>query len=131
MPFYPLPPSCDFNMNDVAIVNLVIKEAFVGLCFGMLARMFFQSLAMAGQIISVSMGISSVQLFNPMMEESSGAFDQFLIIFGTLFFLAVNGHHIFIGGLVHTYNIVPIEQIGISTTGFASFVPTCQSVDGQ
>ena len=74
---------------------------------------------MAGQIISVSLGVASAQLFNPAFDDSGSSFDQFFMIIGTLFFLAINGHHLFIGGLIDTYRLIPLEP---GTLNFESFV---------
>lgn len=63
-----------------------IREVFIGLAIGFLSRSFFYILSVAGQVISVSMGLSSIQLFNPAVGDRSSAFDQFLVGVGTLFF---------------------------------------------
>ncbi|MCB0386422.1 MAG: flagellar biosynthetic protein FliR, partial [Bdellovibrionales bacterium] len=83
-----------------------------------LARAFFYVLSVAGQVISVSMGLSSIQLFNPAVGDRSSAFDQFLVGLGTLFFLAINGHHIFLGGLRDSFHLVPLSGDLISTAYF-------------
>ena len=62
-----------------------IREVFIGLAIGFLARAFFYVFAVAGQIISVSMGLSSIQLFNPTVGDRSSAFDQLLVGLGSLF----------------------------------------------
>ena len=109
----------DVALTDVMAANLAIKEIFVGLVFGYLVRIFFMSLSMAGQIISVSLGVASAQLFNPAFGDSGSSFDQFFMILGTLFFLAIEGHHIFIGGIVDTYRLIPIESLSLDFTSFA------------
>lgn len=107
------------GITEMGAVFLAIKEVFIGLVFGFLARMFFLSLSMAGQIISVSLGVSAAQLFNPAFNENSSAFDQFFIIIATLFFFAINGHHLLLSGLVETYQIIPVTNSGVSFVGLA------------
>lgn len=103
--------------ESLAIVTLVVKELFVGLTFGFLTRAFFVALTMAGQLISVSLGASSGQLFNPALGETSAAFDQFYGILAALFFLAINGHHLLISGIADSYKLVSIDQITVALTG--------------
>jgi flagellar biosynthesis protein FliR len=97
------------GLTDSLVPFLAMKEIFIGLCIGFIARLFFMCLAMAGQIISVSLGVSSAQLYNPAFNETSSAFDQFFLILATLFFFAINGHHQFIIGLVQSYKIIPLS----------------------
>ena len=106
------------NLTEIGAAQLAIREIFLGLVFGYLVRIFFMSLSMAGQIISVSLGVASAQLFNPAFGDSGSSFDQFFMILGTLFFLAINGHHLFIGGLIDTYRLIPLEA---GTLNFESF----------
>jgi flagellar biosynthetic protein FliR len=103
--------------ESLQIVSLVAKEVFIGLVFGFLTRAFFVAMQMAGQLISVSLGISSGQLYNPMLGETSAAFDQFYGILASLFFLSINGHHLLIGGIVETYQLVSLGQLTVSFGG--------------
>jgi len=95
-----------------------IREVFIGLSIGFLARAFFYIFAVAGQVISVSMGLSSIQLFNPSIGDRSSAFDQFLVGLGALFFLAIDGHHVFLNGLRDSFNLVPLSGDLISSAFF-------------
>lgn len=117
--------------ESMSIVLLVIKEAFVGLAFGFLTRSFFVALTMAGQLISVSLGISSAQLYNPALGETSAAFDQFYSMLAALFFLAVDGHHLLLSGIVDTYKIVSLGQLTVSFEGLqgtANLVSTVMEI---
>jgi flagellar biosynthetic protein FliR len=83
---------------------------------------------MAGQIMSVSLGISSAQLFNPAMGESSTAFDQLYVTLASLFFLSVNGHHLLIAGLVDSFRIIGLQSTSINLLGFGDFGSTVQRI---
>ncbi len=100
------------------IVFMAIRELAIGLVLGFLMRMFFFAVSMAGEIISVSIGIGSAQLFNPAMGSSGSALEQFQVMLATLFFLVMNGHHMFIAGLGQSFSIVPVSDLGIATNGF-------------
>lgn len=116
------------DVESLSIMTLAIKELFIGLTFGFLARMFFMAITMAGQIMSVSMGISSAQLFNPAMGDTSAAMDQFFVTLASLFFFAIQGHHVFIKGIFDTFQIVPLDQMTISFDAFASLGGYTQAI---
>lgn len=116
------------EISNTDAVFLVIKEITVGFVFGFLGRMFFMALAMAGQLISISMGVSSAQLFNPAFGEQSSAYDQFFVIIATLFFFTINGHHLMVSGLVETFSIIPLHEFGLDLSGFSALVPISEKI---
>jgi len=48
-----------------ALPGLLLTELLVGLALGMLVKLFFQAIAMAGSLVSMQMGLSSALLFDP------------------------------------------------------------------
>lgn len=115
---FPVVNHSQVNMEIIShqIILLSVKEAFIGLSFGFLARMFFFALRIAGEIISVTIGLSSSQLFNPAFGGNVSAVEQFKVIIATLFFLAINGHHLLLAGIIDSFRIIPLgpELINLS-----------------
>lgn len=116
------------DIESMTIITIAIRELFVGLSFGFLARMFFMAVTMAGQIMSVSLGLSSAQLFNPSVGEVSTALDQFYVILASIFFLAINGHHTLVSGIFETFQIVPIDKELLSFVGLQDFGTLVQKI---
>lgn len=110
------------------VVFLAAREIFVGLALGFLMRMFFFAVSIAGEIISLSVGLGSAQIFNPAMGASGNVMEQFEVMLASLFFLALNGHHIFIGGLAESFTLVPVSAMAIKTAGFGGIATFVQDV---
>ncbi len=108
------------SLDSLMIISLVVREIFIGLCIGFLARMFLHAMAISGEIISVSMGLSSTQLFNPSTGENSTTINQFQVMLISLLFLAINGHHLFLGAVVKSFELVPLSDSLIELSGFQS-----------
>lgn len=104
----------DPEMLSGSLFILSIKEAFVGLFVGFLARFFFHILSICAEIITLSVGLSSDQVFNPHMDRRVTSIEQFHVLIGGLFFLAFNGHHFFIQGLVESFSAVPLSKISFN-----------------
>lgn len=102
-----------FEFDSFQLVWLSLREVFIGVCLGFLSRLFFFVLSVAGDMISMSMGLGNAQLFNPAMNERSSALDQFLSALGVLFFLNINGHYLFIEALRDSFSIVPVAPQGL------------------
>lgn len=110
----------DLIKIDDQILFLSIRELAVGLCLGFLMRMFFFAISIAGEVISVSTGLGSAQVFNPAMGSQTNVIEQFQSLIATLFFLAIDGHHLFIQGLAQSFELAPVAAIGIKTAAFTS-----------
>lgn len=108
------------------ILILAVMEVLIGLCIGFLTRIYFFAISMAGELISVSMGLGQAQLFNPMMGNMGNAIEQFLVFLATLLYFAINGHHNLIYGLVESFNTIELARLSLNTDGFISVVYLAQ-----
>jgi flagellar biosynthetic protein FliR len=107
-------PTLHFSVDQQIVVSqslllMAAKEAVIGLLMGALARFFFFAFQIAGELISLSIGLSSAQMFNPALGGQASSIEQFYLAFATLFYLSVNGHHFLISGLVDSFRMVPIS----------------------
>lgn len=102
--------------SDLAL--LTIKEVFVGLAMGFLARMFFFTFRVTGEMLAQSMGLTSAQMFFPALGGQSTSLEQIYGALATLFYLGVNGHHHLITGIVNSYQWVPAAQATLNVSQF-------------
>lgn len=110
------------------IILLAFLEIFIGLCLGFLTRLFFFAVSMAGEMISVSLGLGQAQMFNPMMGHSGNALEQFLVMFATLVFFVLGGHHFLIEGLVSSFSHISLGFFSMNKNEFRDIVLTMQQV---
>ncbi len=97
-----------------SIFAYAIKEVFIGLFIGFLAKFFFHILSICGDIITITVGLSSDQVFNPHMDRRVTSVEQFHLMLGGLFFLAFNGHHIFLQGVGESFNYIPLARESVN-----------------
>jgi flagellar biosynthetic protein FliR len=116
------------DMLSGELFALSIKEAFMGLFVGFLARFFFHILSVCGEIITITIGLSSDQLFNPHLDRRVTSIEQFHLLIGGLFFLAFNGHHIFIQGLMESFNVIPLAKVSFNFVVFRDIVSITQDI---
>lgn len=103
------------RINDLQdqIILLAAYEVVMGLIIGFMTRMFFFSISMAGEMISMSLGLGQAQVFNPLMNSQGNAIEQFLVMVATLLFFALNGHHVFVQGLMESFQNIPLGRMSI------------------
>ena len=122
------PENLNYDLISNEIISLAIRELFVGLTLGFLTRLFFFIVTMTGDLVSVSIGLGASQLYNPMLGTSGNALDQFYSTLGTLVFLAINGHHMFLSSLVQSFDLVRVGQMGLNVGPFAEMAVYGQDV---
>jgi flagellar biosynthetic protein FliR len=104
------------HLEDMFIM-MIVKEAFVGVLLGFLAKLFFYTIEACGQIVSDAMGLGNVQVLNPTSDIQSTVIEQFYLVLVTVFFLLINGHHYFLQALFQSFQIVPVSKISVSLVG--------------
>jgi flagellar biosynthetic protein FliR len=84
----------------------IIREVLVGLAIGALLRAFMTALATAGEIVSLQTTLSFSQTANPLQASPGTTIAAFLMLLGTTLIFATNTHHLFIAGLVGSYELI-------------------------
>jgi flagellar biosynthetic protein FliR len=107
--------------TDVGIIALVIKEGAVGLTLGFVAKMFFDGLTFAFGHIGNQMGFNMASAYDHHTEANMPVISHMIVIFATMLFLALNGHHVFFKALVQSYEVVPIGGLNF-TKSLISYV---------
>ena len=128
--FFPLLVSkhAPAELLNAPFIMLTAKEIMVGLCLGFLTRMFFYAVSMAGEVISVSVGLGSAQIFNPSMNMQGSVMEMFHSTLATLFFLTLNGHHQFIEALTKSFELFPVLGTNFTFNHFHDLVLIGESV---
>ncbi|CAM3703811.1 flagellar biosynthetic protein FliR [Mesobacillus zeae] len=104
------PPALEING---AYFLLVIKEVLVGLMIGFAAAMILSAIQIAGGLIDFQMGFAIANVIDPQSGTQSPLTGQYLYTIALLFLLSVNGHHMLLDGIYHSYDFVPIDQAWI------------------
>ena len=87
---------------------LVLKETITGLIIGLGANICMSIVNFAGKVADMEVGLSMVQLFDPLTREGTGfmgSFYQYILI---LIMLITNMHHYFLRAIVETFSLIPI-----------------------
>lgn len=87
---------------------LILKEAAAGVFLGLGANICNSIVQFAGKIADMDIGLSMMQLINPLNNESSGFMGNFYQYTVILIMLITNFHHYLIRALVETFTLIPI-----------------------
>lgn len=110
-PLAPVPSALSIFSGAGAMA--AAQEVLIGVAIGMVVRLAFEALAFAGQSISVSMGLGFATLVDPQHGADTPVLGQLFTMFGTLTYLAVNGHLVLLGALAMSFKTMPIGGANI------------------
>lgn len=105
---------------DGQYVLAIAKETLVGLLLGFVAYLFFTVVQIAGSFVDMQIGFSMANIINPMTGTQSPVLGNLYYMLGMLLFLAANGHHMFLKGILDSYRWIPLVSDGLSALGDGS-----------
>lgn len=85
-----------------------VNQIMIGLAIGMVVQLLFDALALAGQTISMTMGLGYATLVDPQHGANTAVLGQMFTIFGTLIYLSLNGHLALLGSFVRSFQTMPV-----------------------
>jgi flagellar biosynthesis protein FliR len=113
-PLAPVPDGLSIFSGAGALA--AIQEVLIGVAIGMVVQLAFEALTFAGQSISMTMGLGFATLVDPQHGADTPVLGQMLTIFGTLSYLAINGHLMLIGSLAASFRSLPIGGANVDRT---------------
>ncbi len=95
--------------TDLArLLPLVASEMVIGLFLGSISRFLIYALAMAGQIIGQSIGLSNIFVLPGMGDEVASALSSLFAVTGLVLFFVTDLHHLAIEAAAASFQILPI-----------------------
>lgn len=101
-----VPPPGELLSTETLV--LLVKETFIGLFIGTVARIFVNALQISGNIMGLHTSLSSAVMFNPAMGAQDSVISSLLIMGGTAMIFVTNSHHLILHALVRSYDVFPV-----------------------
>lgn len=102
-----------FPTTTPAVLMMIVSELFVGLTLGLSIRLFMAAVELAGQLIGFQMGFAIINVLDPQTGTQVSIMSQIGNLMVVVIFLALNGHHSMILGLVESFNLVNVGMISL------------------
>ncbi|MDD2430275.1 MAG: flagellar biosynthetic protein FliR [Bacillota bacterium] len=110
------------ELSLLGFVGLLAKELLVGIVLGVLVNLFFSIFQIAGELIDMPIGFGVVNFLDPNMGGQVPLMGRVHYILVVLTVLAINGHHLMIRALAHSYELVPLGHFAISQKGVEQYL---------
>ena len=99
----------------------MVTQVLVGAAMGFVTYLLFAAVAAAGSLIDVFGGFSLAQGFDPLSMNMNTVFGKFHQLLATVLLFATGGHLLVIGGLLKTFDVLPLGD----DAGRQRRSPTC------
>jgi len=113
----PLLPAPTVGPFSPAGVVIIAQQMVIGVAMGFVVQIIFDALAMGGQLLANSMGLSFAFNVDPLRGASTPVLGQLYTLLVTLTFLALNGHLAMLEILVEGFRTLPIGVEGLGSNG--------------
>lgn len=103
----------------VAVVSVpqwplvVVHELVVGIALGIAANLVFDAVQLAGQVLSIQMGYSLVNILDPQTQVESTVVAMFHQTIAMLVFLSLNVHHALLRVVAKSFEYLPVGAANI------------------
>jgi len=94
------------------------QQILIGISLGLTMRIIFAAIQTAGEFVGLQMGLSFASFFDPATGSNTAVLSRILNTIAILAFLAMNGHLLMIGGLVRTFEVLPITGAALDVNGW-------------
>ncbi|MCR5832292.1 MAG: flagellar biosynthetic protein FliR [Lachnospiraceae bacterium] len=94
---------------------IVLRETIAGLVIGLGANICMSVMNFAGKVADMEVGLSMVQLFDPLTREGTGFMGSFYQYILVLIMLVTNMHYYFLRAIVETFSLIPIGGAKFNT----------------
>jgi flagellar biosynthesis protein FliR len=108
-----LPPPPDVSPFSATGVMIIVQQLVIGVAVGFVLQIVFDALAMGGQLLANTMGLSFAFNVDPLRGTGTPVLGQFYTLIATLTFLALNGHIAIIQAMVDGFGTMPVGTAGL------------------
>lgn len=102
----------DFSLPS--ILSLGFTEFLIGTAMGLCIRFVFVAFEIAGEVISLQMGLSIISVLDPMAGTQVPLLSNFMGLLASLIYFAIDGHHVVLEALVQSFQLVPPLDVHLS-----------------
>jgi flagellar biosynthetic protein FliR len=106
----------------VSLVGALGLELVTGIMFGLAAQLLFAGVLMGGQLADIHMGLGLARVIDPQSKIDATPTALWLQFIALQVFLALDGHHLLVRGVLKSFEIVPPGRLQLTAANMGAFV---------
>jgi len=121
----------DIPVYAILFVALMLKELFIGLTIAFIVGMVFDAAQSAGILMDTIGGTNQATLMVPQLGTQASLFANLNLQMTATLFLSLGGHHIVIGALGDSLQMIPLDTYPRFSHGTWAFFETIMRIFGD
>lgn len=101
------PPALRANLH-LDIILLLLGELILGLVIGLISRIIFVGIQMAGSLMDMQMGLSAAATFDPSSGGQVTIMERLMFYFAITIFFLSDAHHLLIVSIFESFKVIPL-----------------------
>lgn len=119
-PVLPTPPAIEAASPQGLLIGA--EQLLIGLAMGFVVRLALTAVETGGQIMGLQMGLGFAVFFDPQSAGQTAVMGQYLSVFASLVFLAMNGHAMVLSALAESFRSLPVSATPPGADGLRTLV---------
>ena len=119
-------PLCDkypaVDLLSLTSFIIIIQQFIIGMAMGFVLQLIFQTFLLLGEIVAMQSSLSFALLNDPNTNSNTPVIGEIYIILVSCVFLLLDGHLHFCKLIFGSFQLLPIDLIGLTTDGFYQIV---------
>ncbi len=115
------------SLEPVRLIVAGIGELVLGTAMGLILRVLLSASDMLGELVGMAMGLSFMQVVDPLTHESQGETARITATLGVLLMLALDGHHTLLAGLGESLREAPVGTVLPRARYALTLFPLCST----
>lgn len=99
------------NVKDMALAGILVAELLVGISLGLIMRIMYQAISIAGSLISLQIGLTSAVIFDPAQSGHAPILSRFVGVAAAVVCFAMAVHHLWLGALIKSYGVFAVGVV--------------------
>ncbi len=90
---------------------VLAEQMLIGYAMGLSLRLVFSAIDLAGNALSMQMGLGFATTYDPTSSSQTPVISEFIGILGLLTFLAIDGHLMVLSTLMESFRVLPVGMM--------------------
>lgn len=117
-----LPPMPPVPAGSWVGLLILAEQILIGVIMGVTLRIIFSAIDLAGELIGLQMGLSFAVFYDPQSSGQTPVVTEFLTLFASLIFLALDGHLMTLAALTESFHLLPVTAEPFSIKGIGALL---------
>ena len=100
--------------DEAGLAGTIVVELAIGLALGMVVKIMFFAIVMAGSIASLQIGLSSAIIYDASIGGQTPVLAKLVAVGAAVLCMGVGLHHLWISAIVRSYELFPVGAVPIA-----------------